>query len=143
MNLKPLFAAAILAGSPAIALAQTTAPVAIVNSQAQPQIQDVGGGNSAGFADVTFVNHNNVPATEIDFTLSSNGTALETLTDKGTFSPGVAVSHSFTTAQTERDLQISVAEVKFADGTSWVNDGPLPQGQRAVHDWMSEPLSGS
>jgi hypothetical protein len=139
MNFKPLLTAAIfVAGIPAVALAQTTAPVTIESSQAQPQITDATR-PEIGSAMVTFVNKNNVPATEVDFTLSSNGEALQTLTDTGTFAPGVAISHTFATDQTARDLQLSVAAVKFADGTTWKNDGPLPQGQRAVHAWMAHP----
>jgi hypothetical protein len=125
-------------GMPAIALAQTTAPVSLIDSAAQPSIEDATRPEN-GSAMVTFVNHGSVPATQVDFTLSSNGEALTTLTDTGTFSPGVAISHTFATDRTERDLQLSIADVKFADGTEWVNDAPLPQGQRAVHDWMANP----
>jgi hypothetical protein len=123
--------------APALVAAQTTAPIALVASNAEPQIADASAYNTAGIAAVTFVNTSNVPATEVDFTLSSNGEALKTLRDVGTFSPNVTVSHTFANDQTARDQQLSVAEVKFADGTVWVNDAPLPQGQRAVHDWMS------
>jgi hypothetical protein len=134
-------AAAVLAlgVAPALASAQTTAPVALTASSAQPQILDGSGYNTTGIADVTFVNTSNVPATEVDFTLSSNGEPLATLRDVGTFSPNVSVSHTFANDQTARDEQLSIAEVKFADGTVWVNDAPLPLGQRAAHAWLSTP----
>jgi hypothetical protein len=124
--------------APAFALAQTTAPVALVASHAEPQITDIAR-PEIGSAMVSFVNHSALPATEVDFTLSSNGEALATLTDTGSFAPGVTIDHTFATDRTERDLQLSIAKVTFADGSVWVNDAPLPAGQRAVHDWMSHP----
>jgi hypothetical protein len=132
-------AAAVLAlgAAPALVAAQTTAPIAIVSSHAEPQIADASAYNTAGIAAVTFVNTSNVPVTEVDFTLSSNGQALKTLRDVGTFAPNVTVNHTFANDEPERDQQLSVAQVKFADGTVWVNDASLPAGQRAVHDWMS------
>jgi len=132
-------AAAILAlgVAPALAAAQTNAPIAIVSSDAQPQIADASGYNTNGIADVTFVNTTGVPVTEVDFTLSSNGEALTTLRDIGTFAPNVTINHTFANDETARDQQLSVAQVKFADGSVWVNNAPLPAGQRAVHSWMS------
>jgi hypothetical protein len=140
MTIKTIAAAAaVLAAGlvPALVSAQTTAPITIVASQAQPQISDTSAYNESGIAQVTFVNTGNVPATEVDFTLSSNGEALTTLRDIGTFAPNVTISHTFANDQIARDQQLSVSEVKFADGSVWVNDAPLPLGQRAAHAWMS------
>jgi hypothetical protein len=132
-------AAAVLAlgVAPALASAQTTAPISLIYSDAQPQIADASAYNTLGIAQVSFVNTSNVPATEVDFTLSSNGEPLATLRDVGTFAPNVTIEHTFANDRTARDQQLSIAQVKFADGTVWVNDAPLPLGQRAVHDWMS------
>lgn len=131
----------LVAGLPVAALAHTPSPVTILESDAQPQIADANR-PELGSAMVRFVNDATSTVVQVDFTLSSNGEALETFTDKGTFAPGVTINHTFATDQTARDLQVSVADVKFADGTEWVNDAPLPQGQRAVHDWMSNPNAG-
>ncbi len=118
--------------------AQVTTPVTILQSMAQPQITDATRPEN-GFARVRFVNAATAPAVEVDFTLSSNGEALQTFADKGSFAPGAVVDHTFATDEVERDLQVSVAAVKFADGTVWMNTAPLPLGQRAVHDWMTNP----
>jgi hypothetical protein len=140
MNMKIIAtAAAVLAAgiTPALASAQTAAPVALVASAAEPQIADASAYNTIGSASVSFINTSNVPATEVDFTLSSNGEALTTLRDVGNFAPNVRVNHTFANDQVARDQQLSIAEVKFADGTVWHNDAPLPLGQLAVHPWMS------
>ena len=141
MNLKSVAAtAAVLLGATATAaFAQTTAPVTIVSSQALPQIADAGAPNQSGFAGVTFVNTNIVAATEVDFTLSSNGAPLATYRDTGTFAPNVRISHTFANDQTARDQQLSVARVTFADGSVWTSDNRLPEGQLASHSWLATP----
>ena len=141
MNFKSVAAtAAVLLGASATAaFAQTNAPVTIVSSQAQPQIADAGENNQQGVAGVTFVNTNIVPATEVDFTLSSNGAPLATYRDIGSFAPNVRISHSFANDQTARDQQLSVARVTFADGSVWLSDNRLPAGQLASHSWLSTP----
>jgi hypothetical protein len=78
---------------------------------------------------LTFVNEAAVPATEVDFDLSSHGQVLGTYTDRGTFSPGVKIERFFTTQETAGDQKIAVTSVKFADGTSWNSDA-APQARR-------------
>jgi hypothetical protein len=131
MNLKAIAAAAavLAAGSPAVAFAQTTAPVSIVSSVAAPQIADASIFQQ-GFVRYAFVNNAAVPATEVDFTLQANGDALATYRDLGTFSKGVAIERFITTDASVRDLQLTVAAVKYADGTVWTNDSAAPQALR-------------
>jgi len=132
-------AALLVAGSMGAAVAQTAAPVTLISSQAQPQIADGSAYNQSGSATVSFVNTTPVPATEVDFTLSSNGETLDTFSDVGTFAPNVKIDRTFANDHTARDQQLSIREVKFADGTVWINDEPLPAGQRAVNPWLAKP----
>ena len=131
MNLKAVAAAAALlaAGAPAFASAQTTAPVSITGSQVQAE--NVGASRfEPGAVSLSYVNHRDVPATEVNFTLSSHGQNLGTYTDYGTFSKGVAIDRYFTTDEAAADQQIDIASVKFADGTTWTNDEAVPQRLR-------------
>jgi hypothetical protein len=138
-------AAAVLAlgVAPALASAQTTAPVVLISSNAQPQIADASAYNTVGSAAVTFVNTKNVPATEVDFILSSNGHVLGTLRDVGTFAPNVSITKAFANDKTDRDQQISVGAVKFADGSVWVNDAPVPQGRIAEDPWLASGVGSN
>jgi hypothetical protein len=138
MNINAIAAAAVLAaGTPVVAFAQTTAPVAIVSSTIVPQVADASRFQQ-GFVSYTFVNMANTPATEVDFALEGNGQTT-TLRDVGTFSKGVAIERGLAIAGEARDQQLSVAEVKFADGSVWTNDvvAPQPRRQAAITftDW--------
>jgi hypothetical protein len=136
MNIKAIAAAAALlaAGIPAVALAQTTyAPVSIVSESIVPQVS---GAElfQQGFVSYAFVNNAALPATEVDFALVGNGESLATLRDVGTFSQGVTIHRSIATEAGARDQKLTVAEVKFADGTVWTNDNVAPQARRQAAD---------
>ena len=131
MNLNAVAAAAaiLVAGAPALASAQTTSPVAITGAQIVPQ--NIGAAlYQQGEVRFSFVNNRNVPATEVDFTLSSAGQDLGTYYDYGTFSKGVNIDHFFVTDETAHNQQIKIASVKFADGTTWTNEPAAPQQLR-------------
>jgi hypothetical protein len=126
MNIKAVAAtAAILLAAPALASAQTTAAPVSVSSSVQPA--NFGASlYQQGEVRMTFVNQALVPATEVDFNLSSHGQVLGTYADRGTFSPGVKIDRFFTTQETARDQKIAIATVKFADGTVWNSDDATP-----------------
>jgi hypothetical protein len=118
-----LGAALLLAGAPAVALASagtTGDPIAISDTQVQPA--DGGHGNGAGFVSVAFNNTSNQVATEIVFELDVDGAYTDHFNDVGSFTPGTTIRHAFQTDSSEADQQLKVAEVKFADGSVWVND---------------------
>jgi hypothetical protein len=135
MNLKAVAAAAAIlaAGAPALASAQTTAPVAVTGSS----IFAENAGASIyqpGEVDFQFVNNRYVAATQVDFALSSGGQQLGVYHAYGTFSPGVKIDKVFRTDEVAPHQQISVASVKFADGTTWTNDTVAPQARRQADD---------
>jgi hypothetical protein len=136
MNINAIAAAAALlaAGIPAVALAQTTsAPVSIVSETIVPQVAGAARFQQ-GFVSYAFVNHAAVPATEVDLALVGNGESLATLRNVGTFSTGIAIERSIATEAIARDQQLTIAEVKFADGTVWTNDDVAPHALRQAGD---------
>jgi len=136
MNIKStaatLGAAVILAGAPAVALASagtSSDPIAISDVQVQPA--DGGHGNGAGFVSVAFDNASSQTATEVVFELDVDGAYAENFNDVGNFTPGTTIKHAFQTDSSASDQQLKVAEVKFADGSTWVNDaGSAPPEPR-------------
>ncbi len=70
---------------------------------------------------ISFVNHAPVAAKDVKFVVNYAG-ASETIDERGTFSPDVAIEKSFAPSA---DLfgngaaNCSVASVTFADGTTW------------------------
>jgi hypothetical protein len=114
----------LLAGAPALALADTNAPAAPI-AVSNVQIQEDGGYLNQlmpGLVTVSFKNTRPVAATEVDFELDANGVWLDRITDVGTFKQGATVDHSFTNYSPATNATLTVAEVKFADGSVWLND---------------------
>jgi hypothetical protein len=128
-------AAAITIATPTLASAQTVAystssPVSITSFSIVDSSNVLGWG-TGDFAeparfitnDVTlkFVNKSDQPATLVKFTLD-NGQYSQNIQDKGTFSPGVQIEHSFTLRGrmgSVSDAISRVEEVDFADGSVW------------------------
>jgi hypothetical protein len=125
MTIKHLAAAlaatTIAAAAPAIASAETTAPVAISSVQNTPALGYLNTYNP-GLLTVAFQNTSDIPATDVVFELESNGKYLDRYDDAGSFAKGVSVKHSFNNWETALDQHVAVAEVKFADGSVWYND---------------------
>jgi hypothetical protein len=69
---------------------------------------------------VTFVNNGSKPVASIAFAVDQDGTT-STILDRGTFSPGIAISQYWRADRTLQDVSCSVNSVLFADGTSWTN----------------------
>jgi hypothetical protein len=132
MRNLPIIATALLAvAAPVAASAQQTAPVTINYSYVQPQVPAANDSIPLpGLFDVSFTNHNNVPATEVDFAVEANGIVVDQVADLGTFSKDVAVRHTLQTTSEFNGSKVVVASVTFADGTTWNNDAApreLPQ----------------
>lgn len=118
-----LSALAIVGTTSAIAQAQTTASSPIAVSDVRVTPNGMSGGFGPGNVSLTFENMTDAVATEVDFLLD-NGVYGE-LRDVGTFSPGVPITHSFVNYGPGTE-QVSVAEVKFANGTIWQSGEPVP-----------------
>jgi hypothetical protein len=137
--LKLSAAAALFIASPALASAQSVAysnsPVSVTScsvaaDNTTPSRIDFPiafggpasfyGSNQQAYA-LSYVNKGAVPATAVVLALS-DGNGTQNVISKGTFAPGVQIARNFTaTAQgaARENASCSVAEVDFADGTSW------------------------
>lgn len=74
-----------------------------------------------GHLSVTFHNTAPVAATHVTFEVSAADRHLARVTDVGTFSPGVSISHHLDYASNESRPFLRVVEVRFADGSVWTN----------------------
>jgi hypothetical protein len=118
-----LGAALFLATAPAAAYASTATPGApITISDVQVQPANEGDGRGPGFVSLAFNNTSNQTATEVVFELDVDGAYSDHFDDVGKFTPGTTVRHAFQTDSDAADQQLKVAEVKFADGSVWLND---------------------
>jgi ABC-type transport system involved in cytochrome bd biosynthesis fused ATPase/permease subunit len=81
-----------------------------------------GGMNVANeLSDVTisFVNTANVPAKRIEFAVTS-GKHTCVIVDKGTFSPGARITHTFLqSSELVGASSVTIRKVTFADGSTW------------------------
>jgi hypothetical protein len=124
MNIKQvavsIAALTILAGAPALAFAQTSVqgnPIAVSAVNVEPSIH----GDGPGSITVNYQNTSNATATEVVFELDVDGALVDTFYDTGSFAPGVAIKHTFTTDTDASNAQIQVAQVTFADGQVWAS----------------------
>jgi hypothetical protein len=68
---------------------------------------------------ISFVDTAPVAATKVVFAVRSGGHTCF-IVDKGTFSPGTRITHSFPrSAELDNASSIEVRKVTFADGTTW------------------------
>lgn len=91
-----------------------------------------GAGANGGLVTLSFENTADVPATDVTFDLSSAGQNLGDYDVRGTFAPGVEIQHeSFGTPSVIAPEQLSVAEIRYADGSTWQNENqPNPTERR-------------
>jgi hypothetical protein len=139
MNKNALAATAailgLIAGGALPAFAAAAAPVALEKvTVVAPDIQSEAGETllSAyvpGIVDVTFRNTANVAATSVTFDVAVGGREAGTLTDTGSFAPGVAIEHVFTNDSFAGNAHVSVASVTFANGSVWTPGRPAVQQQ--------------
>jgi hypothetical protein len=127
-------AAAMLVATPMLASAEivsysTTSPVAITsfNLNESYVTGEVGGDVEAppqfvaSGVSLEFVNKSSRPATGVIFLLD-RGKYSQRIVDKGIFSPGTPIKHTFGMdggLDVTPNVAINVAEVDFADGSSW------------------------
>jgi hypothetical protein len=133
-------AAALLLATPSIASAQTVgfgnaAPVSLnscsFTASGAPRNLDTplsfggpvcfSGPQAADTIALGYVSSGNVPATAVRFVVS-DGTFTQNVTATGSFAPGVQIDKTFgadRSANVDANATCSVAEVRFADGTSW------------------------
>ncbi len=69
---------------------------------------------------ISFVNTGREPISSVAFAVNQDG-KTSTILDRGTFSPGVAISHYWSGDLEFKGVSCSVNSVLFADGTSWTN----------------------
>lgn len=107
----------------------TNDPIAIQGFSAASESSPLGPANYNGLvltpdsSDVTiaFVNTANVAAKSVEFTVRSRG-RTETIVDKGTFSPGTRIVHTFNESpEFDETSSVHVRAVTFADGSTWGN----------------------
>lgn len=124
--------AALAADLAAPASAQTQAaftndPIAIQGFSADSDFPPLGSAVRDGIdirpnsSDVTisFINTASIPAKSVEFTIRS-GNRTKVIVDKGTFSPGTRIVHTFTAAPEFDDTSsVHVEAVTFADGSTW------------------------
>lgn len=132
-SLTAAFALAALASglaAPASAQTQTAFtndPIAIQGFTAYSQFAPLASETSDGVdlgpdsSDVTiaFVNTAAVPAKSVTFAVRS-GRQTRIIVDKGTFSPGTRIVHTFNESpEFDDSSSVSVVGVAFADGSTW------------------------
>jgi len=76
---------------------------------------------------IRFVNTGPTPVSSVAFNVSEDG-KTSTIVDRGTFSPGVEISHTFRGEVYGYGASCKVASVLFADGSAWMapNDQAVP-----------------
>jgi hypothetical protein len=129
MFITALALSAAVAATPVQYAYTGTSPVTVASCALQPSAPSFslpyyGGGQtpaSAGSTAISF--ENEAPATVSSVTFDvSDGRTTSRIVDKGTFSSGVAIDHSFITPQFQDDLSnvtCAVQAVAFTDGSSW------------------------
>jgi hypothetical protein len=136
-TLRNLAAAASVAALSALPLAasalETNAPVVVTSCNAETQaaassVPFVIPSFTDGNVHVSFTNTAAVPATNVEFLLSYNGTQ-QRLDSAGTFSPGTRIDKDAAIAPFvgAGDVTCRVAKVDFSDGTSWNALAAAPQ----------------
>jgi hypothetical protein len=110
----------------ALTLALTVAnPVNIATCTVDPVVMQTSGDASTQEIigkqiHISFVNTGNEPISSVAFAVNQDG-KTSTILDRGTFSPGVAISHYWRGDREADDVSCSVNAVLFADGSSWTN----------------------
>jgi hypothetical protein len=115
-------AALLLAGSPALASAQSmpASPIQIDRVQVVDRASnDVA--NAPIGVEIAFTNEQAAPATHVVFALESGGIVTGYVNDAGSFAQGVTVNHNFADNSLRNVEHVAVVQATFADGTVWNN----------------------
>jgi hypothetical protein len=112
---------------PAITLALAlTNPVAVSNCSVSAEAASISSGDSplyeviGSLLQIRFVNNGATPISSVAFAVTEDG-KTSTILDRGTFSPGVTISHSFRAPTYTYGATCRVESVLFADGSAWPN----------------------
>jgi len=111
---------------PAVTLALAlTNPVQISTCSIQTEIATTSSGDSPTYEvvgsllHVRFVNTGTTPVSSVAFAVTEDG-KTSTILDRGTFSPGITISHSFRAPTYTYGATCKVESVLFADGSAWM-----------------------
>jgi prepilin-type processing-associated H-X9-DG protein len=131
MFLMPFAIAAVLVSGDGNASEAYTGfgPVAIATCtlKAEWTYDQVGGGDAVMFVPkyegenltIQFSNSTSQVISSVNFAVT-DGLNTQQIVDRGTFSPGIAIDHSFQSNLTDEDnAQCRVSNVAFADGSTW------------------------
>ena len=122
LTLAPLAALAATVAISTTPAAQNQVPVGLTRCdvvETQQALPFDGVGPTLDTLAVSFVNRAGLTAKDVRITVSYGGVA-QTIDDRGTFSPNIAIEHSFGTGASAAEAPTcSVAAVTFADGSVW------------------------
>ncbi len=119
---------------PAVTLALAlTNPVQISTCSVNTEVAESSSGDAPTYQvfgtllNIRFVNNGPTPISSVAFDVSEDGKKT-TIVDRGTFSPGVAIAHTFRGEMYGDEASCNVASVLFADGSAWMapNDQANP-----------------
>jgi hypothetical protein len=127
MLITSLALTAAMAAAPTQSAYTGIQPIAVASCALEPGTPDLslpyGLPSLSGDALIAISFMNEAPATVGSVTFDvSDGRTTSQIVDKGTFSRGVAIDHSYDTPQFQNganDLTCSVKSVAFADGSLW------------------------
>jgi hypothetical protein len=131
-------AAALLAVAPQIARADAPAATSVdlESVTVTPEsITEIGA--EPGLVRLVFVDTNAVAARDVVFqVIGASGAVLQQIDDRGTFSPGIHITHSFMVPGIEDRDVVQVAAVKYSDGSTWIAKGAyiLSPDQESVRE---------
>jgi hypothetical protein len=123
-NAAAIVAGAVLAVVPGLGAAAAPSPYNTITLQSYRF--DVAGGSDGvaavyhGHVYVTFRNDGEVPATAVTFEIVNAGEGAGRIEDVGTFVKGARIEHAF--HWTREGETLRVAQVRYADGTTWDSD---------------------
>jgi hypothetical protein len=111
---------------PAVTLALAlTNPVQVSTCSVQSDVATTSSGDYPTYETIgtilhiRFVNTGPAPVSSVAFNVSE-GDKTWTIVDRGTFSPGVQISHTFQGELYGDNASCKVASVLFADGSAWM-----------------------
>ncbi|HTV91239.1 MAG TPA: hypothetical protein VMG98_00835 [Verrucomicrobiae bacterium] len=119
---------------PAVTLALAlTNPVQVSSCSISQETTTTSSGDSPNYEiigsllNIRFVNGGTTPVSSVSFAVTEDG-KTSTILDRGTFSPGVTISHTFRNEPFAFEASCRVQSVLFADGSAWMapNDRPDP-----------------
>jgi hypothetical protein len=100
-----------------------------VESPMDPNTYD--GAAMPGFIALSFVNRGDLTATAVRFVVESARQPDTVIDDVGRFSPGAHIYHRFQNSSLSANATVHIAQVRYADGSSWNEESALPERRQA------------